>query len=315
MDLKQTPHINIKNEVLNCEVKDSEGLNDFQKLPDTLNIAIPKVGIGRYRIPMNFLHRDGSLMNHDVTASMGVNLAAGKTGINMSRLCQILQNESTHNKVDAQFFSRILSRYNIEMKDNESDKDFDNIFLKLKFSYPLKQKSLKSDNWGWQYYACELEAINSKFYMTVNYEYSSTCPCSLSMAKQYELDYMSGKTNEGDGIATAHSQRSNIHCRIEVKPGSEINIEEIIDILRRAIPTETQSLVKRLDEQAFAILNGSNPMFVEHVSKKVYQVLNNEEDILDWICSIEHFESLHSHNACAVIYKGIENGMSISSIF
>ena len=62
-------------------------------------------------------------------------------------------------------------------------------------------------------------------------------------------------------------------------------------------------MVKRIDEQAFAILNAENPMFVEHASRRLAHVLNLEEKILDWEASVEHFESLHSHNAVAYIRK------------
>ena len=56
-------------------------------------------------------------------------------------------------------------------------------------------------------------------------------------------------------------------------------------------------------------------MFVEHATKRVSKVLNEQEDILDWIVELEHIESLHSHNAAAVIYKGIENGLRADTIF
>jgi len=49
----------IHEKVLNCEIQDESGLYDFQKLPDQQGIAIPKVGITRFRIPLSFKHRDG----------------------------------------------------------------------------------------------------------------------------------------------------------------------------------------------------------------------------------------------------------------
>jgi GTP cyclohydrolase I len=180
--------------------------------------------------------------------------------------------------------------------------------------YPMKQKALKSDKSGWQYYQCVLEGRedskgNIKTYITVHYEYSSTCPCSLSMSKQYESEYAQNNTEEGNGIAVAHSQRSEAKCTVEVASDKEFFIEDIVDLLRKAIPTETQSFVKRIDEQAFAVLNAQNPMFVEHATRRLSVVLNDESSILDWVVSVEHWESLHSHNAVAVISKGIEGGL------
>lgn len=311
---------NITQDVLDCDVQDATGLNDFQKIPDKNGIKIPKVGISRFRIPLGFKHKDGPVMNHDCEASMFVNLPAGKTGINMSRLCSILQDEGSKNPISSKFFKEILERYRTDLRDSDQEEKFEHAFIKIAFSYPVKQLSLKSHNWGWQYYRTVLEAEEKKdtglrLFLTLEYEYSSTCPCSLSMAKQYEADYVAGITSEGNGIGVAHGQRSRATCKIELRNGTNFVIEDLIELMRTAIPTETQSLVKRVDEQAFAILNGSNPMFVEHASKRLFKVLNREPRIIDWIVSLEHFESLHSHNAVAVISKGIENGLSQDPIF
>ena len=146
--------------------------------------------------------------------------------------------------------------------------------------------------------------------LEINYEYSSTCPCSLSMAKQYEEDYRQGRTKEGNGIATAHSQRSRATVWIHHGCESELGIEKVVELLRVALPTETQSMVKRLDEQAFAILNGENPMFVEHASRRLAAVLDGEKEISYWEAKVEHFESLHSHNAVAFITKELKPGPS-----
>ena len=215
---------------------------------------------------------------------------------------------------------REVENYQEELKDSKNEALIDNVYLKITFNYVNRQPSLKSDNWGWQYYPVTLEAKkykdeDFKFFISTEYEYSSTCPCSLSMAKQYEREYQEGKTNEGIGIGVAHSQRSKLKCTVEIKENSNFFIQELLLLLREAIPTETQSLVKRVDEQAFAILNGMNPMFVEHACRSVHHILNNCSNINDWICSLEHFESLHSHNAAAVIYKGVQGGLKDDNIF
>lgn len=310
----------VTDKVLNCEVQDATGLNDFQKLPDRQGIAIPRVGINRFRVPLSFKHRDGSVMNHDCEASMYVNCPAGKTGINMSRLCTIIQNEGANGSVNSKFFKGVLHRFRTDLRDYDTEEKLDEAFLRLQFNYPVKQLSLKSNNWGWQYYRTIAEAKESKTrgfesYITLEYEYSSTCPCSLSMAKQYEADFAQGLTDEGNGIGVAHGQRSRATAKVKIAANATFGIEDLIELLREAIPTETQSLVKRIDEQAFAILNGANPMFVEHASKRLFKVLNADARLEDWIVSLEHFESLHSHNACAVIFKGVEGGLTESPVF
>jgi GTP cyclohydrolase IB len=295
--------------ILNCEIKDATGLNDFQKLPDEFATSIQKVGIERFRFPVKIQTQQNETFQSFAEASMFVSLEKGKTGVNMSRFCKILQEEAESLTLGPELFDIVLKRFSLEMRDSETESPLKNTHLSIKFQYPYKQKSLVSDNWGWQYYDCLWEAsklgdseIASD--LTVALEYSSTCPCSLSMAKQYEEDYKNGKTNSGNGMAVAHSQRSTATCTITTELTKSLSVEELLMLMRTAIPTETQSLVKRVDEQAFAILNGENPMFVEHAARRLALVLDKEEgSILDWKFKIEHFESLHSHNAVAFMQK------------
>jgi len=305
MDLETLQSTN--DQIVNCDIQDEDGLNDFQKLPDENATRIDQVGIERFRLPIT-LESQNKTTYHDAEASMFVSLLQGKTGVNMSRFCQILQNRAENLKVNSKFFDDVIQSFRHDLRDYDHEDPIEDAYLKLKFQYPLKQKSLKSDNWGWQYYKCELSGKSVKgsptmMTLKVHYEYSSTCPCSLSMSKQYEREYENGKTQEGSGIAAAHGQRSEATCELEYSNSNPISIEEAISLIRLALPTETQSLVKRVDEQAFAILNGEHPMFVEHASRRLAHVFDNEERILDWNAKVEHFESLHSHNAVAMISK------------
>lgn len=307
-------------DILSCDLKDDSGLNDFQKLPTEDLIAIPRVGINNFRIPVELVNKFGERRSHDCVASMYVGLNANKNGVSMSRLCTILQETAQENTIQASFLKKVITRYRDELRD-ETDFDLlDTAFIRLKFNFPVKQKSLKSDNWGWQYYPVEFEAKHTKenglqLFVQIGYEYSSTCPCSLSMAKQYEREFAQGLTDQGTGIGVPHSQRSKMTCKVQIDPTQDFFLEDLIVIIREAIPTETQSLVKRQDEQAFAILNGTHPMFVEHATKRIYKALNAQAKILDWIVELEHLESLHSHNAAAVIYKGVQNGLRADTIF
>ncbi len=316
-----TRNSNIINDILHCDKKDGSGLNDFQQLPTDIAVRIPKVGINEYRLPINVKNKFGETRGHDAVASMYVSLDAQKNGVSMSRLCRILQEMAMEDAVNLNFFKTILNRYKSELVDDPVKDVIDDAFIKLKFNYAVKQKSLKSDNWGWQYYPVAISAkLNSQnqfdFMIELTYQYSSTCPCSLSMAKQYEQEFASGKNTEGSGVGVPHSQRSKMTCKIKLSEKVEsYYIEDLLYLLKQAIPTETQSLVKRVDEQAFAILNGTHPMFVEHASKRIYSVLNEQEDLKDWIVELEHIESLHNHNAAAVIYKGIAGGFTADKIF
>ena len=77
-----------------------------------------------------------------------------------------------------------------------------------------------------------------------------------------------------------------------------------MDLCLEAIPTETQVMVKREDEQAFAELNGSNPIFVEDAVRLIFDGLDQENRIGDFRVIASHQESLHSHDAVSILTKG-----------
>lgn len=293
---------------------DPSGLTDFHRIAAPGAPAIDKVGINRFRVPALFKHRDGTVMNHDAEAAMYVACPAGHTGINMSRLCHMVLDELAKSPVNACRIKGLLGRFRNEMRNDLAEELFPASYFELAFHYPIRQAALKSSYEGWQYYHCAINAQETaqtrQLFLTVNYEYSSACPCSLAMSKQYEASYAEGKTEEGVGTAVAHSQRSNARVTVELDPAADFFIEDLVDVLRVAIPTETQAFAKRVDEQAFAVLNGSHPIFVEHASRNLHKALNADPRVKDWVASVEHWESLHSHNAAARICKGLPGGLS-----
>jgi len=74
--------------------------------------------------------------------------------------------------------------------------------------------------------------------------------------------------------------------------------------------TETQVMVRREDEQAFAELNGAYPKFVEDAIRELAGEFSGDTRIADYQIACAHLESLHSHDAVAVVNKGIQDGFS-----
>ena len=63
-------------------------------------------------------------------------------------------------------------------------------------------------------------------------------------------------------------------------------------------------MVKREDEQAFAELNAANPIFVEDAARLFCEGLRGDPRIGDFRVLASHLESLHSHDAVAVLTEG-----------
>jgi len=173
--------------------------------------------------------------------------------------------------------------------------------IQMRFSFPMKVDSLRSGLSGYQYYDIALELVEQdgvrKKIMHFDYVYSSTCPCSLELSEH-------ARATRGQ-LATPHSQRSVARISVEVDRDAQcLWFEDLIEACRRAVPTETQVMVKREDEQAFAELNAANPIFVEDAARLFCEQLQADQRIGDFRIVASHQESLHSHDAVSVLTEG-----------
>ncbi|NBQ58442.1 MAG: GTP cyclohydrolase I FolE2, partial [Opitutaceae bacterium] len=179
--------------------------------------------------------------------------------------------------------------------------------IKLSFSFPIRQKSLRSGLSGWQYYRVAFEGTmdrSGKYRRFIDFDfvYSSTCPCSAELAEHAR--------NTRGVFATPHAQRSKARVRVELAAGRSITIEDLQLHCLNALKTETQVMVKREDEQAFAELNGAHIKFVEDAARLLYREFGADKRIVDFQAACAHLESLHSHDAVSVICKGVKGGFS-----
>ena len=167
-------------------------------------------------------------------------------------------------------------------------------------SFPQSINSLRSNLQGFQYYDISVEVVDKKNvrsrYIHLDYVYSSTCPCSLELSEHAR--------KERNQLATPHSQRSVARISVEILDTDILWFEDLIDICRSAVPTETQVMVKREDEQAFAEMNAANPIFVEDAVRLFCEALKADDRIGDFRVIASHQESLHSHDAISIMCEG-----------
>lgn len=270
---------------------------DLQNGPSSLikgeKTGIQHVGISNFRLPLVYSKKDGGEINLETSVTGSVSLAAQKKGINMSRIMRSFYGHACE-PFNFEKISEVLDSY---LEDLES---FD-ARIQLRFSYPMLKESLRSGLHGYQYYdvAFEMLKTDGKAVRVIHldYVYSSTCPCSLELAEH-------AREIRGQ-IATPHSQRSVARVSVALEDGQEcLWIEDLVDLCIGAIATETQVMVKREDEQAFAELNGSNPIFVEDAVRLLCEAMESDKRIGDFRVAASHQESLHSHDAVSVLTKG-----------
>ncbi|MFA5538030.1 MAG: GTP cyclohydrolase FolE2 [Gemmobacter sp.] len=272
-------------------------LPDLQNGPASLIVGarqlIQHVGISNFRLPIRFHTRDGADLTLETSVTGTVSLESEKKGINMSRIMR-----SFYAHAERQFSFEVIAA---ALEDYKRDLESLDARIQMRFSFPARVRSLRSGLEGWQYYDIALELVESggvrRKFMHLDYVYSSTCPCSLELAEH-------ARTMRGQ-LATPHSQRSVARISVEVRPGGDcLWFEDLIDLCRRAVPTETQVMVKREDEQAFAELNAARPIFVEDAARSFCAVLRDDARIGDFRVVASHQESLHSHDAVSVLTEG-----------
>ena len=309
---------------------------DFYPLDDNLpdpqiNPIIPgarvplnKVGIAPVDLPIEVKRRDGGIQTLQSKASLYCSLDdPNAKGLNLSRLYILM-----HNTIKDHLTNDGIRATLEEMANKQGA---NNAYCKLRFRYPMTQKALRTreplNSWdiergnfqtlpngekvslrkmeGHIAYDVVIEGRyhrgadkEFRFFLTVDYVYSSTCPCSFELA--HNAKKMRG------AAANAHSQRSIMTTTVEYDPANIVWIEDLIELHRQLIPTEVQVVVKRRDEQAFAELNGSNLLFSEDAIRLMYGGLEKwyeEGKIFDFTVSTNHQESLHPWSAIAVVWK------------
>ncbi|MEO1679379.1 MAG: GTP cyclohydrolase FolE2 [Pseudomonadota bacterium] len=271
-------------------------LPDLQNGPESLirgkRARIQHVGISNFRLPLRLARPDGTELTAEASVTGTVSLEADKKGINMSRIMRSFYAEAA-GRGGLDVADAVLDGYKRDLGSFDAR-------LMLRFSYPMEVPSLRSGLSGWQYYDVALEVAEAAGVRTrilhVDYVYSSTCPCSLELSEH-------ARRTRGQ-LATPHSQRSVARLSVVLKPGAALSVEDVVAAARAAVPTETQVMVKREDEQAFAELNAANPIFVEDAARLFAGALTTLPGVGDIRVAASHQESLHSHDAVSVLSEG-----------
>ena len=284
------------------------------------------VGMSRIALPLRIKDQDLGVYQASTFVESYVNLVDPQVkGIHMSRLYLLLSDFSREDVLTIDKLKDFLK----EKLASHADIS-DQSCIQLDFDYFINQPALKSEYSGWKDYPVTIKAVldgdKVDIELGVKVPYSSTCPCSAALSRQllqqaFSEDF-AGKDSidkatveawlkaEGS-VATPHSQRS--YARVWVKLDnafSDFPISALINVIESALKTPVQTAVKREDEQEFARLNGSNQMFCEDAARRLKNALSQQSAYLDFWVRVEHIESLHAHDAVAMVTKGVRGGYS-----
>jgi GTP cyclohydrolase I len=124
------------------------------------------------------------------------------------------------------------------------------------------------------------------FIMGLKVPATSLCPCSKEISRY-----------------GAHNQRCEMEVRVRFAPGQKMWIEELFDVVEQAASAQVYPVLKRPDEKHVTEQAYDNPKFVEDIVRDLAIALDAEDRIAWYEVDSENYESIHNHNAYAMISR------------
>ena len=253
-------------------------LVDTQNEKDDRNLAIDRVGVKALRYPMSIKDRDGVEQNTIATVALAVDLPKEFKGTHMSRFVEALNANQKPLEV-----STVVSLPEALLERLPSDR----AHINLRFPFFRRKPAPVTGKEGLLDYEVEFDVETSRqgdtdLTMTVYVPVTTLCPCSKAIS-QYG----------------AHNQRGTV--TFTVKMNSPIWIEDLIELVETSASAQLYSLLKREDEKFVTEQAYENPVFVEDLVRNVALKAKEHSEITWFKVEAENYESIHNHNAYAVI--------------
>jgi len=282
-----------------------EKLPDIQETKPNIPIPIMQVGVENVEVPFTLESKYGGFNQMVANVSIRTSLDSQTKGISMSRLLLTLKPY-----LDLPLKSKLIEEI---LKEIIKNIGCNTAFMKFEFRLPIKRKSIVSDNEFPIYYKCRFEGQLHRvpttdltkedkvlkdyftFYEGVIIQYASYCPCSAELC-------------EAAGVGFPHNQRSFANILVQGDGSYYLWLEDIIEQVENRLTTLPYPIIKRIDEQAIGKLGAKHPMFVEDAIREISYTLNSIPGVVDWIVKCIHEESIHTSEAIAINYRGIQGG-------
>ncbi|MGH7885057.1 MAG: GTP cyclohydrolase FolE2 [Thermodesulfobacteriota bacterium] len=262
---------------------------DVQGRSDTRGVALDKVGVCDLKLPLKLkgCERNSKRSQHvQAVIDMSVDLGPLQKGVHMSRLVETVldhYDEISLNNMES-FLSDICKRQGAYRS-----------YAKIEFDYFFEREAPVSGKTSPQAYRCFYQGEYSKsgveIIQGVEVPVKTLCPCSKEIS-----DY------------GAHNQRSKVWITLThsfpVKAQKiQISLEEIIEIAENGASSPLYPILKREDERFVTMSAYDKPCFVEDVVRNIAVQLKGDKRFDSYQLKVINYESIHSHNAFALIEK------------
>ncbi len=259
-------------------------MEDIQSSADTRELPIDLVGVHGLRYPITVRDKKRQRQKTVAEISLSVSLPQHYKGTHMSRFIEVVH--SRRDQVDMETLPAIVAALREKLEASRAR-------MEVTFPFFMERSAPVSGLSSLMSYTCryvaEVNGGGDDYLVGVRVPITTLCPCSKAIS-----DY------------GAHNQRGYVDIDVRAKRGSGglprmIWIEELIDIAESAGSAPVLPLLKREDERALTMRAYDNPVFVEDVVRQVAYRLKEDRRVAWLRVRVETIESIHDHNAFAVI--------------
>jgi len=258
-------------------------LPDIQATPDERGLAIDQVGVSDLRYPIQVTDREGKPFPTVARISMSVHLPHHFKGTHMSRFLEVLSQHE--GEVTTQTLPAILH-------DLKQRLDAEEAHIEVAFTYFVTKQAPVSGASAKVGCDCVFQGTSNgsedDLVLGITVPVTTLCPCSKEISEY-----------------GAHNQRG--YVTLEVRPKRVegrhefILIEDLIEVAEKSGSAPLYALLKRPDERHVTMQAYDNPVFVEDVVRNAAALLRADGRIASFTVKAVNHESIHDHNAFAVI--------------
>jgi len=207
-----------------------------------------------------------------------VNLPHNFKGTHMSRFVEILHRER---EISVDSFQTMLGEMTTRLNAEAGH-------IEMTFPYFVMKRAPVTGVESFMDYQAsligEISHGDVRLWTKVVVPVTSLCPCSKKISDR-----------------GAHNQRSHVSIRTRLR--EHMWLEELIDMAESEASCELWGILKRPDEKYVTERAYDNPKFVEDIVRDIALRLNQESRVAAYIVESENFESIHNHNAYAMIER------------
>jgi len=257
---------------------------DIQSTRDSRNISIDRVGVKNLLYPVKVRQMSGGYQQTIARIHVLVDLQAQNRGTHMSRLVEVIDSFSGH-EMTIFTIPEILNQLRSRLESQTAEID-------IQFPYFLRKQAPISKIGGMVDYNCNFHGrLDGElvFQYGVSAPISSVCPCSKEIS-----DF------------GAHNQRGEVKVDIRSKKDALVWFEDLIGIIESSASSPIYSILKREDEKFVTESAYKKPVFVEDIVRDIAGILNEDVRLTWFRVEAAHHESIHNHDAFAVIEKNVD---------